>query len=90
MREIAGKTPDKIKARTWKEFAGYDPFKDDNFDLDGTAERIAMVYGLTAEQVLDELTVDEIFPTFLDCVHHINAQVLRTFKDTPKKKEETT
>lgn len=90
MRPIAGKTPDKVKARTWKEFTGYDPFEGDTFDFDGTVTRIADIYGVTPEQVMDELDIDELFPVFIDCVKHINAQVLRVFKDTPKKKEATT
>lgn len=90
LKPIAGKTPDKIKARVWREMTGFDPFKDDRFDFNGTVERIALFYGVTPDEVLDELDVSELFPTFVGCVKYLNSQVLRALDETPKKKEETT
>ena len=83
MRKIKGKLPGKLKAKIWRELAGFDPLAGGKFNFDGTVERIAQVYNVKPEDVENELTVDELFPVFLDCVGYVNSQVLKKLEMLP-------
>ena len=88
MVEIAGKKPGKdIKARVWRELAGYDPLEGDKFDYTGCIEKIALVYDVTPEQVESELDLADVFPTFLECIAHLNGLVLSKLDTLPKNGE---
>lgn len=73
MRKIAGKEPlTRVKARVWREFAKFNEksaleWLDNEDGLVDLAGCIGQVYGLTAEEVLDDLAVDEIMPVYGDC-----------------------
>lgn len=87
MRElpvIAGKKPGAVKAKVWRELAGYDPLENDAFDFDGCVEKIALVYDVTPDEVVDTLDVSEIFPTFLGCIEYVNGLVLSKLETMPK------
>lgn len=76
MLTIKNKKPQDIKVAVWDKISGFDPFKDEKFDLQGTIERIADVYGLTADEVAEELAVSDVLPCYLDCVKFVNGLVL--------------
>lgn len=88
MLTIAGKQPsDKIKAKVWRELAGYDPLAGDTFDFDGCIEKIALVYDVEPEKVTEELDISDVFPTFLECIKHVNGLVLSKLDTLPKNAE---
>lgn len=75
MTKIKGKIPTDVKAEAWIKLNGYDPFINDVFDLDGTLERIALVYGITKEDVAEDLNISDILPVYLECVKFVNSLV---------------
>lgn len=90
MREICGKKPGSIKAVCWRKMAGFDPLSGDKFDFNGALERIALIYGLTTEQVEEDLELADVLPVYLDCVGFVNDCVfsrLNELSDHGKKKE---
>lgn len=87
MRKIAGKEPKNLKAKIWRELAGYDPLANDEFDFDGCVEKIALVYGVSADEVVEELDLAEVFPVFMDCIRFVNSLVLSKLDAAPKNGE---
>lgn len=75
MIAIKGKIPKDVKAEAWRRIGGFDPFHDGSFDMDGVVERIAVVYDLTTEEVLENLNISDILPCYLDCVKFVNGLV---------------
>ena len=84
MRKICKKLPDKPKAKVWRELQGFNPLEDGKFDYGGTITKIAMVYGLTADEVEAELGLDEVLPVFLDCIEYVNSFVFAKLQAIPK------
>lgn len=90
IRKIKGKELGKIKAKTWRELNGYDPLANDVFDYDGLVQKIAELYGLSVEDVEEELTMDELLPLWIEIVNYINAQVFAGLDKIPKNGESGT
>ena len=82
--KIAGKTPTTVKAGAWRKLAGYDPLDNDRFDYDGTVERIAMVYGVTVEEVEDAVNIEDVLPLYLECVRYLDDKAFSKLGNLPK------
>ena len=88
MVTIKGKVPGTdIKAKVWRELSGYDPLEGDKFDFDGCVAKIALVYGVDPDDVVEELDLAAVFPTFLECIAHVNSLVLSRLDKMPKNVE---
>ena len=87
IREINGIKPGKVKAKVWRELQGYDPLEGDKVDFEGCINKIAMVYGTDAAFIEDNLDIDDILPTFLECVHYVNGLVFSKLSVLPKNGE---
>lgn len=87
IRTIKGKALGKIKAKSWRELNGYDPLEGGVFDYDGLVGKIADLYGVSVDDVEDELTMDELLPLWVDIVNYINNQVFVGLDKIPKKAE---
>ena len=83
MKTIAGKTPTTCKLRVWRELEGFDPLAGNEVNIKGTAEKIASVYGVSVDDVYNELDIDELLPCFIECVHYVNELVLSKLRDVP-------
>lgn len=84
MRKICKKLPDKPKAKVWRELQGFNPLEDGKFNYNATIEKIALVYGLTVEEVEADLGLDEVLPVFLECVEYVNDFVFAKLQAIPK------
>lgn len=84
---INGKKPGPVVAEAWRKLSGFDPFAGDKFDLDGTLERIALVYGLPVDEVAAGLQISDIIPCYLGCVRHVNGLVFSKLSEVSKKKQ---
>lgn len=69
-----------VTVKIWKQLNTFDPMANGKFDVDGTVALVAVAQGKTVEDV-EEMPVDELLPTFLQCVHDANALV---FSKLPK------
>lgn len=84
MLKIAGKLPENVKVKVWRELEGYDPLNGGDIDVEGTLEKIAMVYGLDVDVVAEELALDDLLPTYIECIKYVNDIVLSKLKNVPK------
>lgn len=66
MREIKGKTPISPKAKVWRDFEAYK-----GTDVNEIARLIGEIYGLTAEEILEEVDIVDLAPLYLDCYKYI-------------------
>lgn len=87
MKAIKGIVPKDVKAGAWRKIAGFDPLKDNEINFDETIEKIAIVYGLTTEEVAEELTISEVLPVYLDCVRFVNDLVFSKLNQIPESKK---
>ena len=88
LREIAGVSPKTVKAKIWREIAGFNPLNEDGFKYGETVEKIALIYGLDVETVENEIDIDEIIPLYYQCVDFISSIVVEKIKQIPKNAEE--
>jgi len=72
-----------VTVKQWKDISTFDPLKDGIFDVDGTIERIKMVTGKSDEDI-DNMPMEELLPTYLDCVEKVNSLVFSKLKQIPK------
>lgn len=75
MLTINGKQPKDVTAEAWRKLSGFEPFHDGTVDITGTIERIAIVYGVTPEEVAAHISVSDVLPCYLDCVKLVNELV---------------
>lgn len=87
MYTIAGHQPKPPKVKVWRELEGFDPLKDGQINVEGTLEKIAMVYDLPVDTVAEELELADLLTCFLDCVKFVNGVVLEKLKNMPKNGE---
>ncbi len=66
MREIKGKMPISVKARVWREFEACK-----GSDIPEVARLIGEVYGLTADEILDEVELEDLAPLYIECYRYI-------------------
>ena len=72
-----------VTVKLWREVNDFNPLHDNNLDVDGTVELIAKVQGKPKEEV-EELPIEELLPTFVECVRQVNALVFEKVKQVPK------
>lgn len=87
MRKIKGIVPKDVKAEAWRKISGFDPFNGERFDFDGVVERIAVVYGLSTDDIEAELSVSDILPVYMDCVKFVNDLVFSKLNQMPDGKK---
>lgn len=73
-----------ITVKMWKDLVSFDPIKDGKFDLDGTIERIAKVKGKTIDEIESTTAVEDVLPTFIECVREANDLVFKRLDTIPK------
>jgi hypothetical protein len=73
-----------VTVKAWKDIISFDPIKDGHFDIDGTVARIAAVKGKTVEEIEKDTAIEDLLPTFLDCVHECNNMVFKRLDMIPK------
>ena len=72
-----------ITVKMWKDINTFDPMENGVFNVDGTVERVAMVTGKTVAEV-EEMPMNELLPTFLECVKTVNREVFAKLDVMPK------
>lgn len=74
-----------ITVKQWKDLVSFEPIsKDGVLDVDGTIKHIATVQGKSVEEVENEIAVEDLLPTYIKCVHDINAMVYSKLNVIPK------
>ena len=74
-----------ITVKQWKDLVSFEPIsKDGVINVDGTIEQIAIVRGKTVDEIENTLTVDELLPEYIKCVHEINNLVFSKLDVMPK------
>lgn len=73
-----------VTVKTWKELATFEPIRDGKLDIDGTVRLIAAVKDKSVEEVESETPIEELLPTFIDCVHECNNLVFKKLEAVPK------
>lgn len=74
-----------ITVKQWKDLVSFEPIsKEGVIDVDGTIRQIAIVRGKTVEEIEESLTVDELLPEYINCVHDVNALVFSKLDVMPK------
>lgn len=79
-----------IKARAWREVMQFEESRKDIKTLDAVekyCEIIALVYGVTLDEVLDNLEISDVIPTYFSILNRIVAML--TEKLVVDKKNET-
>ena len=84
---INGKGPVPPKVKTWRELETFNPLANGNVDVEGTLQRIALVYGTDIETVAENLDLADLLPTFIECIKYVNGVVLEKLQDVPKNVE---
>lgn len=72
-----------ITVKMWKKINSFEPIKDDVLDVDGTINIIAEIKNQSVEQV-EEMAMEDLLPTFLDCVSEVNKTVFSKLSKLPK------
>lgn len=74
-----------ITVKQWKDLVSFEPIsKEGVIDVDGTIRQIAIVRGKTVEEIEESLTVDELLPEYINCVHDVNSLVFSKLDVMPK------
>ena len=73
-----------VTVKTWKELATFEPIRDGKLDIDGTVRLIAAVKDKSVEEVEATTPIEELLPTFIDCVHECNNLVFKKLDVVPK------
>lgn len=84
MIKINGKLPVAPRVRTWRELEGYNPLAGDKIDVNGCIERIALVYGLSVEEVEEHLELSDMLTCYVDCVEYVNNVIFEKLNGIPK------
>ena len=82
-----------VKARFWREIIHFDEVREEietkDF-VDEHARIIALAFGVTQDEVLDNLSVDDILPTYAKTLRYVISLLsAKINKDTPKKNIDT-
>lgn len=72
-----------ITVKDWREINEFDPMAGGKFNLEGTVALIERVTGKSKEEI-EALPMEDLLPTFLDCVHKANALVFEKINKMPK------
>ena len=72
-----------VTVKLWKDVATFEPIKDDMLDVDGTIDIIMRVKGMTKEET-EALPMEELLPTYLECVSEVNKTVFKNVGKLPK------
>ena len=74
-----------ITVKQWKDLVAFEPIdKDGVLDVDGTINQIAIVQEKSVEDVENSIAVEDLLPTFIECVKNVNALVYKKLEVIPK------
>lgn len=74
-----------ITVKQWKDLVAFEPIdKDGVLDVDGTIKQIAIVQEKSVEDVESSIAVEDLLPTFIECVKNVNALVYKKLEVIPK------
>ena len=74
-----------ITVKQWKDLVAFEPInKDGILDVDGTIKHIATVQGKSVEELENEIAVEDLLPTYINCVHEVNSLVYSKLNVIPK------
>lgn len=74
-----------ITVKQWKDLVAFEPIdKNGVLDVDGTIKQIAIVQEKSVEDVENSIAVEDLLPTFIECVKNVNALVYKKLEVIPK------
>lgn len=73
-----------MTVKDWKDLVAFEPIHDGQLDLDGTINCIAKVKGKTVDEIEAETAIEDVLPTFIQCVHEANDLVFSRLDKMPK------
>ena len=74
----------KFTVKMWKDFTEFDPIKENGeLDLEGTLVRIAAVKSTPVEILEKEMAIEDLLPTYLECVKKVNEKVFAKINKFP-------
>jgi len=74
-----------ITVKQWKDLVAFEPISAEGvLDVDGTIKQIAIVQEKSVEDVENSIAVEDLLPTFIECVKNVNALVYKKLEVIPK------